>query len=532
MIKKTTLFLIIVLFTSISVYCQEKKSPNISLHLSVLQNNLDFVKQHIEADTDLNKKDQYGSTPLIIAATFGRNEIAKELIEAGAGLNVSNNEESTPLHIAAFFARPKIVRLLLDYGADKYLRNIAGSTAYDIVAAPFEIDQKLYDELSVALSPLGLKVDYEEIKRLRPQIAQMLRPSEEELKSVNYQPIERNDWQLSTPEKVGLDPVLVAELFNDASHLKTIYGLLVIKNGNLVAEKYFNGASIDQLAKRASVTKSFISAFMGLALEKGFIKNIDQKMLDYFPEVVNQINDARKKQITIREMLQMRGGYPWEETDTTYWKAIWSGSYIDKIVSFPLSADPGTEFQYSNLTSNWLGMIISRACKKDLKTFGEENLFDPLNIKLGGWNRDLDGYYIGSGDMQFTARDMGKFGVLYLNNGTIDDKQIVPADWVKESLQSYSVNVNSAGIIDGRVGRYFHDIGYGYQWWSAKVGERKFNLAWGHGGQLIILLKDLDMVIVVTADSFHGKNKHFDAWQYEKSNINLVGKFIKLLLDK
>jgi CubicO group peptidase (beta-lactamase class C family) len=127
---------------------------------------------------------------------------------------------------------------------------------------------------------------------------------------------------------------------------------------------------------------------------------------------------------------------------------------------------------------------------------------------------------------------MGKFGVLYLNNGTIEDKQIVPADWVKESLQSYSVNVNSAGIIDGRVGRYFHDIGYGYQWWSAKVGESKFNLAWGHGGQLIILLKDLDMVIVVTADSFHGKNKHFDAWQYEKSNINLVGKFIKLLLDK
>ena len=76
MIKKTTIFLIIVLFTSISAYCQEKKSPNISLHLSVLQNNLDFVKQHIEADTDLNKKDQYGSTPLIIAATFGRNEIA------------------------------------------------------------------------------------------------------------------------------------------------------------------------------------------------------------------------------------------------------------------------------------------------------------------------------------------------------------------------------------------------------------------------------------------------------------------------
>ena len=79
------------------------------------------------------------------------------------------------------------------------------------------------------------------------------------------------------------------------------------------------------------------------------------------------------------------------------------------------------------------------------------------------------------------------------------------------------------------MGRYFHDMGYGYQWWSATVGSRHFNFAWGHGGQLIILLNDPDTVIVVTADPFYGKENHFNSWKYEKSIINLVGKFIKSL---
>ncbi len=335
--------------------------------------------------TALNKKDQYGSTPLIIAVLFGKTEAAKELINAGADLDISNNEESTPLHIAALMGRIELVKFLLDKGADKYLRNISGSTAYDLAAAPFEYDKKIYDQLSMSLAPIGLKLDYEKIKASRPIIAEMLRDSKEELASVDYKPIERDDWKLSTPEEQSLDKELVAELYNDASHLKTIYSLLVIKNGCLVGEKYFNKGSIDQLSKRASVTKSYVSALMGIALDKGCIKNIDQKMIDYFPEITDKINDQRKMEITIKEMLQMRAGFPWEETDSTYWSALWSGRYLNKIVDIPLTKDPGTGFQYSNLTSNWLGIIISRACNTDLKSFGEKYLFNPLKVKLGNW---------------------------------------------------------------------------------------------------------------------------------------------------
>ena len=255
-------------------------------------------------------------------------------------------------------------------------------------------------------------------------------------------------------------------------------------------------------------------------------------MIDFFPDIAEQITDQRKKQITIRQMLQMRGGYPWEETDTVYWNAIWTGRYIHDIIDFPLTMEPGSGFQYSNLTSNWLAIIVSRACNTDLKSFGQKYLFSTLNVKLGDWTRDLDGYYIGSGDIQFTARDLAKFGLLYLNEGNYKGKQIIPADWIRDTFQKYSENINTTGIKSGRVGRYFHDVGYGYQWWAADVNGHHFNFAWGHGGQLIVLLHDLDMIIVTTADPFYGKKEHFQSWKYEQSIINMVGKFIKSLPSK
>ena len=126
-------------------------------------------------------------------------------------------------------------------------------------------------------------------------------PSAEELEAVDYTPLVRDDWTVSTPEDQGLDPMLVAELYHNAEQLETLYGLLVIKNGYLVAEKYFHGKSVDQLSSRASVTKSITSALVGIALEQGCLSSVDQKMMDFFPELVDQIRDPRKEEITIRQ---------------------------------------------------------------------------------------------------------------------------------------------------------------------------------------------------------------------------------------
>ena len=137
------------------------------------------------------------------------------------------------------------------------------------------------------------------------------------------------------------------------------------------------------------------------------------------------------------------------------------------------------------------------------------------------WIPDRDGYVIGLAGMHVTARDMAKFGLLYLNDGEYEGKQVLSATWVRDSLQRYSEPAR-------RSYGYFRDLGYGYQWWSARAGDRYFNYASGHGGQYIALLDELDMVIVATADPFWQQHDD-ESWKHESAVIKLVGKFINSL---
>ena len=353
-------------------------------------------------------------------------------------------------------------------------------------------------------------------------------PSSKDLLAVDYTPLPGDDWEVSTPAEQELDPMLVAEVYYNAAELETLYSLLVVKNGYLIAEDYFNEGSIDQKDRLQSVTKSYTSALVGIALDQGYLSSVDQKMVDFFPEVADQITDPRKEQITIRDLLQMRAGYPWEETDPVLWDGLLSGHYLPLIEEFPLVADPGTEFNYSNLSSNWLGIIVDRATGTNLKAYAEENLFLPIGVEAGEWGTDAEGHNNGCGDLHFTARDAAKFGLLYLNDGVYEGDQVVPADWVHDSLQRYSEDINVTGGFPANWGLSFRDVGYGYQWWSARSGEHHFDLAWGHGGQLIVLLDELDMVIVVTSYPFWLQHDA-EAWKHELANVNLVGEFIKSL---
>ena len=148
--------------------------PHVDIHLAALQGHTDAIRQHIAAGSNLDERDEYGSSPLIIAATFGRTEVARLLVEAGADAGVRNNDGSTALHISAFLCRTEIVKILLDNGADRRATNKSGRTALDTVAGPFEAVRGIYDQLAKGLKPLGLRLDYERIKRTRPQIARML----------------------------------------------------------------------------------------------------------------------------------------------------------------------------------------------------------------------------------------------------------------------------------------------------------------------------------------------------------------------
>ena len=348
-------------------------------------------------------------------------------------------------------------------------------------------------------------------------------PSAADLKAVDYTPLPRDDWEVSTPEEQGLDPELVAEFYLNAADVETIKSLLVVMNVNLIAEGYFNGGTVEQKTNVMSVAKSYTSALVGIALEQGCLASIDQKMMAFFPELADKITDPRKKQITIRDMLQIRAGYPYEESTEELFDLMYTGFRPSNLVDVPLIRDPGADFDYSNLTSHLLGVIVARACDTDLKSFAQEHLFSPLGAEVGFWQQDWEGNYLGYGDIDFTARDMAKFGLLYLNDGVYEGKQLVNSDWVEESLRIYTEDA-----FDYRVGSKFKDVGYGYQWWSVTADDHQYNLAWGHGGQQVVLLDEYDMVIVVQSDPLHGQLGD-GPWKREKENLNLVADFIASL---
>ncbi len=152
------------------------KAPSMDIHTATVTGDINSIKQHIAAGTDLNSIEPLGgSTALITSIVLGKKEIAMALIEGDADLNISNNDGSTPLYCAAFFGRTDLVKVLLEKDADKTIMNNFGSTAFEAVSAPFEDVKIIYDQISKDLGPLGLKLDYEQLKKSRPVIADILR---------------------------------------------------------------------------------------------------------------------------------------------------------------------------------------------------------------------------------------------------------------------------------------------------------------------------------------------------------------------
>lgn len=150
-------------------------TPKTTIQTAVLTNNLEVVKQHIAAGTDLNVKDQMtGSTPLITAVVFGKTAIVKTLIEANADLSIKNNDGATALHNAAFFGNVEMTQILMDAKADKNIKNNFGATARESVLVPFKTMEPVYKMMKQQLEPMGLNMDLVEIEKNRPVIAKML----------------------------------------------------------------------------------------------------------------------------------------------------------------------------------------------------------------------------------------------------------------------------------------------------------------------------------------------------------------------
>jgi CubicO group peptidase (beta-lactamase class C family) len=345
--------------------------------------------------------------------------------------------------------------------------------------------------------------------------------SKSEEEPVSWKPVKMNDgWLISSLLEQDVDSTVVNNLFLEAEQLDNLYSLLIVKNGYLIAEKYFNGMTVNDAARTASVTKSILSALAGIAVRENFITGTDQKLKDFFPEIDWESTDPRKSEITIEQILQMRSGYPWEEVYGYLESLVSSSDWIPFLKQFPLMNEPGTEFGYSNFTAHIMGIIIARSAKQPLLSFAEDYLFHVMGISVPYWPKDANGYFYGSGDIKMIPRSFAKFGQLYLDNGTWKDVQLIPSEWVNSSLQVYSYSTYGREILTN-----IRTLKYGYLWWSGTSGSHQIWFAWGHGGQMVVIVHDLNMVVVATA-SVPGLFDP-DAWPESKAVMELVGKFIK-----
>ena len=321
-------------------------------------------------------------------------------------------------------------------------------------------------------------------------------------------------WPTSSPEVQGMNSLLLQQAFQQGENRGFVDCILIIRNGYLVGEKYYNGFTKKTSHNVMSVSKSFLSAMIGIALREGILNNLNEKVLDFFPEYIYPNIDQRKYNITVRNLLMMRMGIDHDQNLYNYIHS--SSNWIKTTIELQLIYDPGTRFCYNTFQTHLLSAIITKASGMSTLEFAKPHLLDKLNINCAEWWQDPQGYYFGGNSMHFTPRDMARLGYLYMNNGILDGKQIVPAEWVDESLTNFTNFTNSSwGDLD--------KVNYGYLWWLGEMKGHKVFLAIGHGGQFIINFADLNMIVVTTADWQLGWDT---ADQHERSVLNIVADYI------
>jgi CubicO group peptidase (beta-lactamase class C family) len=306
----------------------------------------------------------------------------------------------------------------------------------------------------------------------------------------------RDGLPTATLEGTGLDAAALTQMVNkitDESH-SNVHSVLIIKNGKLVFEEYFYEYDINTLHQIRSATKSFVSALVGIAIGKGIIKSKHEPIASFFPEYNFS---EEKKQITIQHMLNNQSGLDCNDHDGNSpgneVKMYPAADWVKFILDLPMAGKPGAEARYCSGNVMTLARIIEKASGKSLYAFAKENLFDPIGASGYKWDFKADSSQMNTfGQLYIKPRDMAKFGLLYLNKGRWNNKQVIPEAWVAATLTPQTKIDNTA---------------YGYLWWHPWLnvnGKRNDAItARGNGGQRIYLRPDLDMVVVITAGSYN-----------------------------
>jgi CubicO group peptidase (beta-lactamase class C family) len=337
-------------------------------------------------------------------------------------------------------------------------------------------------------------------------------------------PEESSDgWETASLSSVGMNTDRLVTLVNriNVKLYREVHSVVIVKNDKLVFEEYFPGHDFnysgqnyhgayvdfdrDTRHNTHSATKSITSALVGLAIEKGFIQSVDDKIFDYFPDY-SELIDQQKEMITIEHLLTMSSGFEWNEWDVSVSqnnhdivRMNSSSDPVYYVLNKPVVTEPGTAFYYNGGTVDLLGQIVRRASSMNVKNFSQTYLFDPMGITNYNWQTLYpSGITCCHGDIYITPRDMAKFGYLFLNKGMWNGTRLISEEWVNSSIQNQ--------ITPPVIWAY----GYGYLWWlkNYNAGGHTYNTfnADGWGGQRICIIPSENMVVVFTGANYVSEN--------------------------
>jgi len=293
-------------------------------------------------------------------------------------------------------------------------------------------------------------------------------------------------WEISTPENEQMDKALLEAayklVYQDERYVRA-RSLLVIRHGKLVTEAYpIDPADITEINNMQSCTKSFTSILTGIALQRKDLDSLDQKLSDIYPEYFS--NYPEKKNISIRHALSMRVGLEFDNSEHTEKLYHAQSSSIGFVISQQKLYEPGIVFHYNDGAPQLISGAIQQKSGKSLSEYAREFLFDLLDISDWKWEQGEDGVTFGAFSLYLTPRDMAKTGQLLLQNGRWKNQQIVDSSWIKQAT-----TIQGTGNFSG--------ASYGFYFWI--YPSYGGYAAEGHGGQMIFVIPEKDLVVVYTA---------------------------------
>jgi len=329
--------------------------------------------------------------------------------------------------------------------------------------------------------------------------------------------------EASTLASEGIDEDLIAGMMDEINSRSghAIHNILILRNDRLVFEEYFEGYKLDwespdlkgeimQYSREtdhfmASVTKSVTSVIAGVAIQLGYLTDLNKKIVDYFPEY-SGIMTGGKADITIENLLTMRSGLAFDESTYLYndprsdtYKMIHSDDPIAYVFSKPMTTTPGTHFFYNTGTTNVLAAIIEKESGMGFLDFSNTYLFDPLQTEGGLWLTMGNGLPMASGGIYLRARELAKIGLLFLNHGQWEGKQIISDDWISISQYPHVAATN-----------YIPNTSYGYQWWiknyTIKGTSHRCFFGAGWGEQYLFIIPDFNMIVEFNSGYYTGTN--------------------------